>query len=312
MEFSLILLRKTITLLLMIFMGFLSVKSGKVKSRDSVVLSQLCFDWVIPLSLVNSFMIEYNSDTARDFRFACLAFLIAVPFFVCLTLLIRKPLHLNPSEQGTLMFTNAAGMTLPLAQALLGSAGVLLCAPHMGLQNLLIFTILPLIMSDHAVFDWKKILLNRNILAIAVGVLLFLGRIPLPSVLRDTVSAVGGVLGPVSMFMIGMLMADVDFRELLGRRELYLVCVLRLVGYPLAALLIIAVSGITRRLPWSRDVLLVLVMCISSPAATLVTQMATACRGPEEAGTAGSLNVITTLLCVLTIPVMVFVYQMVC
>ena len=317
MEFSIILLKKTMTLLLMIFMGFLSVKSGKVKSSDSIVLSQLCFDWVIPLSLINSFLIEYTEETARDFRFACLAFLLAVPFYVCLTLLLRRPLHLNPSEQGSLMFTNSAGMTLPLAQSLLGNTGVLLCAPHMGLQNLLIFTLLPVIMGgadgrETVRFDLKRIFLNRNILAIVTGLILFLSRFPLPSVLRDTISGVGGMLGPVSMFMIGMLMADVDFQELLARRELYLVCILRLIGYPLIAMGIILLSGITRRLPYTRDILLVLVMCISSPAATLVTQMATVYRGTEEAGTAGSLNVITTLLCVLTIPLMVFLYQILC
>ena len=74
----------------------------------------------------------------------------------------------------------------------------------------------------------------------------------------------------------------------------------------------IALSGITRRAEYLRDILLVLTMCVSSPAATLVTQMATAHCGMEEAAHAGSLNVLTTILSVITIPCMVFIYQFFC
>lgn len=64
MSFSLILLKKTATFALMILMGFFSVKSGRLQSEDSRVVSQLCFDWVIPLSLINAFLIEYTPETA--------------------------------------------------------------------------------------------------------------------------------------------------------------------------------------------------------------------------------------------------------
>lgn len=311
MDFSILLLKKTITLALMVMMGFLSVKSGHVKSRDSAVISQLCFDWVIPLSLINSFIIDYTPEVARDFRFACLSALLMVVLFVCLSFPVKKLFRLTPSEQGSLMFANSAGMALPLAASLFGTTGVLFCAPHMGVQNLLIFTLLPVIMSNNQKIDWKKLFLNRNILAIFVGIAIFTLRLPIPDVLRDTISGVGDILGPLSMFMIGMLMGEIDFKELLKNKDLYLVCFIRLILWPGIAIALIALSGITRRLPYTRDVLLVLIMCIASPAATLVTQMATAHRGIEEAKAAGSLNVMTTLPCVITIPLMVLVYQMV-
>ena len=311
MELSILLLKKTLTLILMILMGYASVKSGKVKSEDSRVISQLCFDWVIPFSMVNAFFIEYTPETARDLGLSCLCAAITVLSFVGLTLLLGRTLGLRPSEKGSLMFANSAGMTLPLAESLLGSTGVLLCAPHMGMQNILIFTLLPYIMSGRTEFEWKKILLNRNILSIVVGIVLFVFRIPVPGVLRSTVSGVGSMLAPLSMIMIGMLMAKADLRALLAQKKLYLVCFLRLLGYPMFFIALIALTGVTRRAPYMHDILLVLTMCVASPAATLVTQMAAKHAG-EEAAHAGSLNVLTTLLCVLTIPCMAFVYQILC
>ncbi len=312
MEFSQLLLKKIVTLVLMILMGLFSVKSGRLKSEDSRVISQLCFDWVIPFSLVNAFLIGYDPEIAREFGWACLLAAAVIFLFVVISLGVGKALRLNPSETGTLMFSNSAGMTLPLAQALLGSTGVLLCAPHMGLQNLTIFCVLPMIMSDKADINWKKLLLNRNLLAIIAGVCIFLFRIQLPEVLRDTISGVGGMIAPLSMFMIGMLMAKINFRQLLADRKLYLVCAFRLLLYPLLMIALISLTGLARQLPFLRNALLVLTMCIASPAATLVTQMATAHRSIEEAAHAGSLNVITTLLCVVTIPVMVLIFQWVC
>lgn len=312
MEFSIMLLKKTATLVLMILMGFVSVKSGKMKSEDSKVISQICFDWVIPFSMINAFLVDYTPETAREFGLSFLLALFCVPAFVGITLILGRLFGFGPSEKGTLMFTNSAGMALPLAKALLGSTGVLLCAPHMGMQRVLIFTLLPYVMSGKERLDWKKVLLNRSLLSIVIGFLCFIFQIPIPGIIRDAFSGVGSMLSPMSMIMIGMLMAKVDFKELLSQRRLYLVCALRLIMYPLLLIAAVSLTGLTRRDPYIHDTLLVLTMCIASPAATLVTQMAAKHCSMEEAAHAGSLNVITTLLCVITIPCMVFIYQLAC
>ena len=309
MEFSLILLKKTLVLVLMLLMGFASVKSGRLCTKDSRVISQICFDWVIPLSVVNAFLIDYTEEISREFRMACLFALIVVIACVSISALLGHLLSLTPSEKGSLMFSNSAGMTLPLAQSLMGSRGVLFCAPHMAIQNVLIFTILPYIMTDSRKIDWRKILFNRNFLSILLGFFLFFTQISLPGVIRDTISGVGGIIAPMNMMMIGMLMADVNFGELFRNRSLYLVCAVRLLIYPLAMIAVIAASGILNRAPYFRDILLVLTMCTASPTAVMVTQMATAHRGLKEAADSGSLNVMTTLLCVITIPFMVFLFQ---
>ena len=237
---------------------------------------------------------------------------MTVVLLILVTLLLKKPLQLDPSSQGSLMFANSAGMALPLASSLFGAKGVLLCAPQMGIQNLLIFSYLPMVMSKKARFDIKKILTNRNILAILAGVIVFSFRIQVPAMITDCVNAVGGTLAPLSMFMIGMLMGGVSLKSLFGSGKLYLVTFLRLAGYPLLFTAVIFLSGVTRRIPFSREIFLVLLMCEASPAATLVTQMADAVRGPEEARRAGTINVVTTLLCVVTLPFMVFLYQILC
>lgn len=312
MELSILLLKKIIVLLIMILMGFFTVKSGKVKSSDSVVVSNLCFDWVIPCSLINAFQTPYNAEKAKSFLFACGAAVFCIILFIVITRLIQRPLKFNKAEQGTAIFSNSAGIGAPLISSVLGPEALFYCAAHMGFQNFFIFTYLPFIMSKNAKADWKKILLNRNVLSIFVGLALFFTGFQLPEILSTAVKTIGGLLSPLSMLMIGMLMGGVDFKKVLREKRLYLVCFARLIIYPLIFMLIIRLSGINAVIPYAREVLLIVLIAASAPAAALVTQLSTLYLTEAEAQEAGSLNVMTTLFCVLTMPLIVWIYQMVC
>lgn len=308
---SLLLLQKILVLLIMIIMGFVTVKTGKLKSTDSVVLSNLCFDWVIPCSLINSFQTDYDSEKAMSFLFACGAAVFSILFFIGLTRLIQKPLKLNVAEQGSVIFSNSAGIAAPLIASVYGSAALFYCAAHMGFQNLFIFLYLPMIMSREAKINWKSILLNRNVLSIFIGLTLFFTGFKLPGALGTAVSTVGSMLSPVSMLMIGMLMGGVDFKGVLRQGRLYVVCLGRLLVYPMVFMLVIKLSGIIHALPYAREVLKYVVIATSAPAAALVTQMSAKYREPEEAQEAGSLNVITSLLCIVTMPLILWIYEMI-
>ena len=311
MELSLLLLQKIITLLLIVFMGFLSVKSGSVKTEHSSVLSHICFDWIVPCSILNSFLNTNADDVMSNFLFVCAVTLGMILMFIGITFLISKPLHLNPTETGSLMFTNSAGMALPMATALLGSESVIFCSPHMGIQNIFIFTLLPFLMHGTQKGGLKRALLNRNVVSIGIGLFLFATKFPLPKILLDTITTVGGTISPVCMLMIGMLMGGVDFKKLLRNWRLYAICLARLIIYPLIAILVLKITRIPYLKPSASVGLMVMIMCISSPIATLITQMADLYRSREEAQDSGSMNIISTLMCAITMPIMVFIYQII-
>lgn len=307
---SVLLLLKILVMLIMIVMGFLSVRSGRVKSSDSKVISGLCFDWVVPCSLINSFQTAYDPEKAMSFLFACGASVFSFFLYILITRAVQKPLKLNPVEQGSAIFSNSAGVAAPLIVSVYGAGALFYCAAHMGFQNLFIFLYLPLIMSGAAKTDWKKILLNRNVFSIFIGLILFFTGYKLPGALGTAVSTVGSMLSPMSMLMIGMLMGGVDFRAILKERRTYLVTFARLLGYPLVFMLIVKLSGIVNVLPYAREVLKYVVIASSAPCAALVTQMATEYRSREEAAEAGSLNVASSLLCIVTMPLLLWVYEM--
>ena len=95
-------------------------------------------------------------------------------------------------------------------------------------------------------------------ISVMVGIVLFFTRFQLPALLQDTVDSIGGMVGPVSMLVTGML--------------------------------------------------LVTLLATATPAAATITLLAQVYG--KDAEYASAIHVVTTLLCLVTIPIMVTLYQL--
>ena len=108
--------------------------------------------------------------------------------------------------------------------------------------------------------------------------------------------------------ILGMLMAGMNFKKILGYRRLWLVTALRLVGIPLAAVALLKLSGLAHLVPDGQTILLVSLLATCTPSASTITQMAQIYG--KDADYASAINVVTTLLCIFTMPLMVALYQL--
>lgn len=306
---SLLLLQKIVVLLIMILMGYFSVKTGKLKSSDSKVLSTLSFEWIIPCSLIGAFQTDFAPEKAASFLFACAAALVSILLFMLAARILKKPLRLNSAEEGSLAFSNSAGIAAPLCAGVFGSASLFYCAAHMGLQNIAIMIGLPLIMNGGSKVNIRKMLLNRNIVSIFVGLLLFFTGIKLPDIISTAVSAVGSMLSPISMLMIGMLVGSADFKAILSDKKTYLITFGRLLAFPLLFILLIRLSGICRVVSYAREVLKYTIIASSAPCAALVMQMSALYLPEEQAQEAGTINIASSLFCIVTMPLILSLYE---
>jgi len=159
------------------------------------------------------------------------------------------------------------------------------------------------IISRESSYDWKKIVLNINMISIVVGVILFFTRIRLPLI----IGSVGNMIGPASMIVTGMLFAGMDLNKIFANRRLYFVSLLRMVVVPLIALLLIKLShlaGISQDAP---KIMLIVFLAVITPSASTVTQMCQVYGNDSKY--ASAINVITTLSAIVTMPVMVFLFE---
>lgn len=307
MQISLLLAHEIAQLFLILLAGFVLVRAGLLRAADSKVLSVILVYLVIPCVIIDAFQIEdtpaIRAGLAVSFAAAAAIHLL----FLVLTGLLRRFLGLDAIERATAIYSNAGALVIPLVQALLGQEYVIYSCAFIIVQLVLLWTHGSMILRGAGALSWKAILTNVNLLSIAAGAVLYAGRIPLPAVLSGAMDDMGALMGPLGMLLAGMAIAESPLRQLVCTPRYYLTAALRLVVYPLAALVLLWVTGMAALLPDGRAILMTVYLAAITPACTTITSMVQLYG--QDAGKSSALYVMSTLLSIVTMPLMLAVFD---
>ena len=301
-----LLIRQIVILFIMMGLGFLLVKVRAVKSQDSKILSLITVYLIFPCVIISSFQIEYSDSIRNGFLLALGAAVIIHIILFILCFVFGKLIKLNVVEKTSLVYSNAGALIVPLVSAVLGDEWVIYASAFLTVQLLILWTHGQSLMQGRAQINWKKILTNINLLAVIAGLIIFFGRITLPGIITDTISSISDTVGPISMIMIGMLLAGVNWKSVFSGIRIYIIVVLKMIVFPLIVLLFLKYSGISGFVSDGKQILLISLMAVITPSATTVTQMALIYD--QDAKYAGTINALTTLVSIVTMPLMVMIY----
>lgn len=309
MQISLLLMEEIIKLFVIMFMGYAVVKAGLMKPSESKSVSVIMVYLVIPCVILNAFQVEYTPDVQKGLLLACAAAVAVHILFLLLTAILKKPLHLDVIERATIIYSNAGILVIPLVQELLGQEYVIYSSAYIAVQLILIWTHCKNMLCEEDKLEWKKVLLNVNIISIIVGVVLFIFRIQLPSGAQDVLNMMNNMIGPLGMLLAGMVIAEVPLKTVFTRKRSYLSAALRLFIYPVFVLGLMKVIQTFASIQDSKQILLTVYLASITPACATVTSMAQ--LYDKDAAYSSSLYVLTTLLSIATMPVMVGLFEMV-
>ena len=309
MQISLLLMEEIIKLFVIMFMGYTVVKAGLMKSSESKSVSVIMVYLVIPCVILNAFQVEYTPDVQKGLLLACAAAVAVHILFLLLTAILKKPLHLDVIERATLIYSNAGILVIPLVQELLGQEYVIYSSAYIAVQLILIWTHCKNMLCEEEKLEWKKVLLNVNIISIIAGVVLLIFRIQLPSGAQDVLNMMNNMIGPLGMLLAGMVIAEVPLKTVFTRKRIYLSAALRLFIYPVFVLGLMKVIQTFASIQDSKQILLTVYLASITPACATVTSMAQ--LYDKDAAYSSSLYVLTTLLSIATMPVMVGLFEMV-
>lgn len=308
MTISILLAKQIAQLFLMIFMGYLIVKLGLIKDSDSKVLSKIILYLVIPCVIINAFQVDYTPDTVKGLQLAFVASILIQIILLIVVSVIGKIIHLDEVELTSVYYSNTGNLIVPIVTYILGNEWVLYGCVYMSVQLLFIWTHCKKMISREASYDWKKILLNINMISVFIGILLFFTKIRLPEIINNTCSSIGSMIGPASMLVTGMIFAGMDFKEIFANKRVYFITFLRLIAIPLFTLALIKLSHFSTFTTSGDKIMLIVFLAVITPSASTVTQM---CQVYEnDSQYASAINVVTTLCSIVTMPVMVMLLQM--
>ena len=302
----LLLFEQILQLFFCIVLGWLLVRLRLLRPEDSRVLSVVNLYLVTPCVVVTAFQIQRTPELLHGLLLSLgTAVGIHVLFFLAAALL-RRPLHLVPVERASIIYTNAGNLIIPLVNAVLGPEWVIFSSMFQLVQQFPLWSHCRILLSGERSISVKKVLLNVNILSVFAGALLFLLNISLPHVVEGTMESVGAMTGPLCMFVAGMLIGGQDLPAILRIPSIWKVAFLRLIALPLVTLCILKYSGLSALVPDGPSILLISLLAASAPSASNVTQIAQVYG--QDGDYASAINAVTMLLCVGTMPLMVYLY----
>ena len=168
MNISILLMQQIVQLFLMIFMGYLIVKTGLVRDDDSKVLSKIILYLIVPCVIINSFQVDYTTDTVKGLLIAFAASVMTQVILLVVISVAGRLLHLNEVEVASVYYSNSGNLIVPIVTFILGQEWVLYGCVFMSVQLVFLWTHCKKIISREASYlilihgiipsaDWKYI-----------------------------------------------------------------------------------------------------------------------------------------------------------
>lgn len=300
----LIIANQIIKMFLIMVVGYVCFRTGQIDHQGNKTLSNLLLMVINPFLIINAFQLEYSSHLMKGFLLSfLLAFLThVVGILIARILLPEKSSRDACIEQFSCIYSNCGFMGIPLISSILGSEGVLYITAYMVAFNLLCWTQgLILMTGNTSRKQLVKGLTSPVMFGIVIGLVLFVTQIRLPIVLGDTIEYLAAMNTPVGMLIAGISLAETSLSKALKNPRLYLVTAIRLLLIPLLMLVIF------RFLPVDSNVLLTILVASACPAATTCTMFAL--RFDKNYKYASELFAFSTVVSMLTIPLIVFLAE---
>lgn len=304
---AVILAKKILSLFLIMVMGAALVKSKVLRAEDSKSISVVTLYLVMPCVIISSFQVEYTEEIRDGLLLALIGAVLVHVVLIAVTGILGKALDWDPVEKDSAIYSNAGNLIIPIVTALLGKEWIIYTSAFLSVQLILLWSHGKMVLCGEKKIELKKIATNVNMISVLVGILFFICRIKLPAVLQDSIDTVGGMVGPAAMIVTGMLIGNMSLKKLTAYKRLPMMIFVRLIGYPLMNIGLLKLSGLARMVPAGETILLITLLATITPSASTITQMSQVYG--KDADYASAINVATTLLCIVTMPLMVMIYQ---
>ena len=306
MDLALVTLQQVGILFILIIIGFICGKTGVVTAEGKKVLSNLLVIIIMPAMILNSYLSEFDPQVLNNLLLAFGLSTVAILLAMAISFLVSFKTK-TPNKKVlwfACSFSNAAYMGFPLVKGLFGDEGLLYASAFATMFNVIVWSVGYAVMSGEmkAKQVAKSVGKNPVTYAVILGLIIYLGRIPVPEVVKQPISLVGAMTTPLSMIIIGAMIAGSKVKAILGNKEVWLSVVVRLVLIPVITFGLFYILGIGGMVA---SVVLIQAAC---PTAATTSVLAIQFGHDESVG-AGTV-VLSTICSIVTLTIFALLLQM--
>lgn len=230
---------------LIMVVGFVAKKQNIINNKAVKSLSEILLRITLPAMIIFSYNQEFSKSLLAKGGIMLIYSISLHVFGILLgSVIFRKyPKDKEDVLKYVAIYSNCGYMGLPLLGALYGQMGIFYASIYITIFNIFAWTNGVFIFTGKKdIKSFKKAILNPGIIAVFIGLFIFIFSIKLPSPISSTLEILGTMTTPLSMLIIGSLLAEINFKELFSGSALYYITALRLIVFPL--LVVIVMKGL--------------------------------------------------------------------
>lgn len=295
-------LNNLISLFICIVVGVICRKRGI--TNDTVIsgLSKMLTSITLPALIISSMQKPFEIELVKDSGIILIVMMLIHLLGAGIGILFVKIFKVSTEKRGpwifTCSFSNVTFMGFPVIAAMFGSEALFLATFCSAAFSFLVYTLGVKLIQIGFVSENPKnknnIFLNAPIVSTAIGFTLFLSSIKIPDVILTPISNIGNMTTPLSMIIIGSILAKGDIKTVFSDITIYTASLVRLVLLPVIVFLIV------RTFISNTTVLGIIVISTAMPAATLTAILAETYESNYIY--ASKVVFVSTLLSIITIP----------
>lgn len=295
---------KVVSMIIMMILGWAITKKGMLTEAGTKEMSKILMHIVTPCLIISSFLsVESGSISNKDLWTSVLMSVVYFAVSIAMSYLFFRKKEMDRAKllRLCIIFSNAGFMGMPLVNAIVGGEGVIYASFYITIFNIILWTYGYSSISGDKSFKIKNIITNPGIIGLVFGLPLFLFDINLPVVISEPVEFLADLNTPMAMIIVGSYVAGVNFKEFIKDKDVHFTTFARLILMPLISIVAFYIIGA------NETSFVSLVIQASAPVGTNCVLFAIVFK--KDAKLASQTVAATTVLSVITIPIMAVLAQ---
>ncbi len=289
----------------MMAVGYIMKKAKFGGDKLPAELSNLILYFAQPALIINTYIRDFDKSVLAGLIWVFVISMVyhGIIFALSCCFFKNAPEAKRKVYRYGMLFSNASFLGIPLVQSVAGDVAVLYVCVFVISFNIYAWSVGCYIYTgDKKYMSVKKMFINPATVPTYIGFIFFFTPLNayIPSFATELLGYLADLVVPISMMIVGLRFADLDFKSAFKDRYLPLALVLRLIAAPVLSFVIVNILNLCG-VVLSNDVTVTLMICSSTPVGVYASMMAEKFGG--DAVTAGKYVAVSTLFSIVTIPI---------
>lgn len=301
-------LQAMLPLYIMALVGFTSRKMRILNSHANQVTTQLMLYITLPALILYSLNTSFSIDIFIDFAWLVTMSIYVLSISILFATWLRRkatlPILQKNVYESLIIFGNQGFIGFAISYILMAEQGIIYLTFFNIFYLILIWTYgIYIFTKTEKSVNLKLLFLNPGILSTLIGLVMLFLPYQWPSLLLDTFESVGKMTIPLSMILIGSLLADIQWQDLRTYSKniyIWIAAISKLLILPSFLFIFFFLH-----VPYS--LMIVAVLTAAMPSASTTSVYAQKFGGDASFASFGVL--LSTLLCIITIPLLYSLLQ---